>query len=182
VLCVIIAKKKDPECSFYQFTSNLERRKCWLQLLEITETHILVYARDIYNSNDPQINLGKRFASPIKQKLPRAKRVKARNSRREASTINSTPNDVSLTAPIDTIPSQPSLTAATGEKFCTDYSDHELPNESGNRLSDVQSTSALPSDISSLFETVYTAESGINAEVLVNKALLARIEVIEAEN
>jgi len=94
--CVVCdnSKQKDPDCSFYKFTSNPERRKRWLQLLEITEAQLTPHSRACLrhfpagdNSNDPQINLGKRFASPIKQKLPRAKREKARNSRREASTI-----------------------------------------------------------------------------------------------
>jgi len=75
------------------------------------------------NSNDPQINFIKQFASPVKQKLPRAKRAKARNSRRDASIINSAPNDVTpLPAPVDTIPLRLSLTVATGEQFCIDYS------------------------------------------------------------
>jgi len=42
--------------------------------------------------------------------------------------------------------------------------------------------SALPPDISSLIETVTPVEAGTsNVEVLVNKALLARIEVLEAK-
>ena len=78
---------------------------------------------------------------------------------------------------------QPLFTAATDEQFCADYNVHELPNESGDGLSDVQSTSALPSDISSLIESASSLEIGSsNAEVLVNTALLARIEVLEAEN
>jgi len=77
----------------------------------------------------------------------------------------------------------PLFTATTGEQFCVDYNVHELPNESGDGLSDVQSTSALPSDISSLIESASSLEIGSsNAEVLVNTALLARIEVLEAEN
>jgi len=75
--------------------------------------------------------------SPIKQKQPRAKRAKARNSRRGASIINSVPNDATpLPAPIDTTPIHPSLTAATGKQFCIDYNVHELQNESGDGLSD----------------------------------------------
>ena len=181
--CVVRGdKEKDPDSSFYRFTSDPEC-KCWLQLLEITEAqldrHSRVCSRHIFQlETTAQINLGKRFVSPIKQKLPRAKRVKARNSRREASIINSAPNDVTpLLVLRDTTPIQPSLTAATGEQFCIEYSVHELPNENG--LSDVQSTSALPSDISLLIETVSTAEAGAsNTEVLVNKALLATVEVL----
>ena len=71
----------------------------------------------------------------------------------------------------------------TGEQFCIDYKVHELSNENGDGLSDVQSTSVLPSDISSLIESASSVEIGTsNAEVLVNTALLARIEVLEAEN
>ena len=184
---MVITKKRTPTAHFIdsQAIMSIEgiSSNCW-KLLKSNSTNILVYPPAGENSNNPQINLGKRFASPIKQKLPRAKRAKARNSRREASIINSAPNDVTpLPASIDTTPLQPSLTAATGEQFYIDYRVHKLPNESGDGLSDAQSTSALLYDISLLIETVSTAEAGAsNTEVLVNKALLARIEVYEAEN
>ena len=118
---------------------------------------------------------------PIKKKLPRAKRAKSRESRKELSTVSTTSNAVPT--PPNTVPEQLSLTAMTGEQFCIDYKVHELPEKSGDGLSDVQSTSGLLSDISSLIESASSLEVGTsNAEVLVNTALLARIEVLEAEN
>ena len=39
-------------------------------------------------SKGPQINLGKRFSSPIKKKLPRAKRAKCRDHLKEVSASN----------------------------------------------------------------------------------------------
>ena len=125
--------------------------------------------------------MGKRFLSPIKKKLPRAKRAKARESRKKLSTISPASNTVPI--PADTEPEQFSLTATTGEQFCIDYKVHELPDESGDGLSDIQSTSVLPSHISSQIESASSLEVGTsNAEVLLNTTLLARIEVLEAEN
>ena len=109
--------------------------------------------------------------SPIKKKLPRAKRAKARKSRKKLSTISTASNTVPT--PADTAPEQFSLTAMTGEQFYIDYKVHELPDESGDGLSDIQSTSALPSHISSLIESASSLEVGTsNAEVLLNTTLL----------
>ena len=80
-----------------------------------------------------------------------------------------------------------SLTAAVGEQLCTEYQVHELPSDSGDCLSDSFSTSisGLPSDISSQFDSasmLMLSTDQSNAEVLVNTALLARIELLEAED
>ena len=71
-----------------------------------------------------------------------------------------------------------------GEQLCADYQVHELPSDSGDVLSDSfsTSTSGVLSDISSYIDSASTSANSSNAEVLVNKALLARIESLEAEN
>ena len=73
--------------------------------------------------------------------------------------------------------------------MCTEYQVHELPSDSGDCLSDSFSTSisGLPSEISSQFDSVSTSilstdQEPSNTEVLVNTALLTRIESLEAEN
>ena len=80
-----------------------------------------------------------------------------------------------------------SLTTAVGEQLCTEYQGHELSSDSGDCLSDSLSTSmsGLPSDISSQFDSasmLMLSTDHSNTEVLVNTALLARIESLEAEN
>ena len=146
--CVVCGNnlQKDPDCSFHRFTTIAVQRKCWLQLLEMTQEqltpHSCICSRHFPGgdtSKEPQLNLGKRFSSPIKMKLPMAKRAKARGSRKELST-NSTASDTVPTL-ADTVPEEFLLTVMTSEQFYIDYKVHELPDESGDGLSDIQSTS-----------------------------------------
>ena len=192
--------KQDPTCSFHRFPSDISTRTRWLQILEIEESLVKPQSRvcarhfpagDV--TKDPQVNLGKRFASPIKKKLPRAKRAKARESIKSSTTFTPPSSDVNSTVTPSVIVDEQSegiestLTTVVGEQFCTDYQVHELPSDSGECLSDSfsTSTSALPSDISSQFDSASTSTfltDPSNTEVLVNTALLARIESLEAEN
>ena len=166
---------RDPNCSFHRFPSSSGRRTRWLQILRIDESllkphsHVCVRhfpAGDV--TKDPQVNLGKRFASPIKKKLPRAKRAKTRENVKSTPALISTSSDVSSPTSLVVITStteehfeevQSSLTTAVGEQLCTEYQLHELPSNSGDCLSDSFSTSvsALPSEISSLFESASTS-------------------------
>ena len=80
---------------------------------------------------------------------------------------------------------QPNVqSTVVGEQLCADYQVHELPSDSGDVLSDSfsTSTSGVLSDISSFIDSASTSAGSSNAEVLVNKSLLARIESLEAEN
>ena len=79
-----------------------------------------------------------------------------------------------------------SLTAVVGEQFCSDYTVHELPTDTGDSISETHSVSAVPSDVSSQLELSTSLMSSeviqSDTEVVVNKALLAQVEVLEAEN
>ena len=106
-------------------------------------------------------SLGKRLASPIKPG-PRAKRAKGRSEKRSVKRMfdSATPSTSRSITPVP-IPQPsystvPPIIAAAGEQLHTDYQIHELPGE--NESSDSSST------------------------VLVNRALLARIEMLESEN
>jgi len=153
-------------CLFHCFTNDPKQRERWLQLLEISEDQLTPHSRVCSrhfpggdSSKDPQLNLGKQFSSALKKKLPRAKSTKARERSKELSTTSSASNDVPpITASADTPPVLPLFTSTTGEQFCVDHNVHELPNESGDGLSDAQSTSALPPDISSLIKSTSSLE------------------------
>ena len=154
-------------------------------------------------TKDPQVNLGKRYSSPIKKNMPRAKRAKTRESVKDLAALMLTATDASSSTTNSTVVTPiveehsedvessedvvSSLTTAVGEQLCTEYQIHELPSDSADCLSDSLSTSisGLPSDISSQFDIaskLMHSTDQSNAEVLVNTALLARIESLEAEN
>lgn len=140
--------------------------------------------------------MGKRFAFPIKNKLPRAKRAKARSQRQSIKSLTahvpSFSDDNSIVTPLVIVDKQPedieqTLTTVVGKLLCTNYQLHELPSDSGECFSDSFSTSisASPSEFSSQYDSALTSMSltkQSNIEVLVNTALLARIESLEAEN
>ena len=95
--------------------------------------------------------------------------------------VNSTDTD----RPVDGSEVQ-SLTTVVGEQLCSDYGVHELPTDVDDDASETHPVSVVPSDVSSLLDlssSLLSSEGNpSNAEVLVNSALLARIEVLEAEN
>ena len=106
----------------------------------------------------PSVTLGKRFASPIKQG-PRAKRARERDEQRqlhEHSVTPVTPSSSRSVTPAP-VPTPQVHTAGAGEQFESDFQVHELP-------------------------VLDTPQQGQSTKILVNTALLARIEVLEAEN
>ena len=123
--------------------------------------------------NDPTTTLGKRFASPIK-KGPRAKRAKGREAKKQLSelysTVSPTPSSSRSVAPSTSEQPAEALTAAVGEQLQTDYQVYELPVGAD----DESDSSSLPAGLQSC--------SHPQTEVLINIALLARIEYLESEN
>ena len=55
-------------------------------------------------TKDPQANLGKRFTSPIKKKLPRAKRVRRRDNTKSLTDLMSASTDVTNSTIIEEEP------------------------------------------------------------------------------
>ena len=145
-----------------------ERRAVWLQVFGMCEEDIGPDARvcsrhfpggDVKHA--PTMIVGKRFASPIKRGA-RAERAKQRDEEKQVREFN-TSRSKSVTPVPSTASSRPSTpcqvsVAPIGEQLETNFQVHE-------RLSVVD----VPPQSS-------------EAEVLVNTALLARIEALEAEN
>ena len=130
--------------------------------------------------------MGKQFAFPIKKKLPRAKRGKARENVKNLSALfpggiavkPMVKQSVNIDEKSDS--KELILTTVVGEQLCTDYQLHELPSDSGECFSESlsTSTSALTSDILSTIDTSSTLmllTDPCNTEVLVYTALLARM-------
>ena len=108
-------------------------------------------------SKIPNVNLGKRFASPMKQG-PRAKRAKERDELRQLreSSLTSA-SECSHSRSVTPAPSTPTPeihTTVVGEQLSSDYSVHEIPTDP------------------------HTSSEHIE----INHALLTRIEFLEAEN
>lgn len=166
------SRSKDPGVSFHRFPNQRmhpERRAVWLQVFGMCEEDIGPDARvcsrhfpsgDV--KHDPTMTVGKRFASPIKRGL-RAERAKQRGEQKQVREFSSSRSSKSVTPVPSTASSRPSTpsqvsVAPIGEQLETDFQVHELPS------------------------VVDAPPQSSEAEVLVNTALLARIEALEAEN
>ena len=149
--CIVCGNKPahDPSASFHRIPKDPHRRAGWLRGLGIVEGDLKDHSRvccrhfpEGDSTKKPPISLGKRFASPIKRKDPRAKRAKAREVAKpvtEPSTPQSPPSE-------------------------------EGPSECGEGTN----TPTLPVESQEV--------PSQSTEVMVNTALLARIEFLEAEN
>ena len=87
--CIVCGNKPslDPSASFHRFPKDARRRAGWIRVFGIAEEqlrdHSCVCCRHFPEGDskkDPLMTIGKRFASPIKGMLPRAKRAKAREA------------------------------------------------------------------------------------------------------
>ena len=167
------SRANEPEVGFHRFPSaqkNPERRAVWLSVFGKTEDDVTpnsrVCSRHFPGGNvelSPVSTLGRRFASPIKKGV-RAKRAKQRQEQRQLRELFKTPTPSSSKAatpvtssrsvtPIISPPPTTPCIAMVGEQLSTEIGVHELPNEDG-----------LPQS---------------STEVVVNTALLARIEALE---
>ena len=182
--CIVCGNNpsQDPSVSFHRFPSDPERRVRWLSV-GMDETQLRSQSRvcsrhfpDGDVKKEPMVTLGKRFASPIKGKDARVKRAKARNVRKELAEVRSSVSPFRLSKSVTPVeqsplptPPETALIASVGEQLKTSYQVHELPSDDGGK-SDTASTSVLMGGPSQ------------STEVLVNTALLARIESLEVEN
>ena len=84
--------------------------------------------------SDPQIGLGKRFASPKKKGTPRAKRVEHRDVTKQLASFLQSPGRSRSSTPMSiSPPSFDPLTATIGEELDSDHCVHELPSDSCDR-------------------------------------------------
>ena len=73
---------------------------------------------------------GKRFASPINKKHPRAKRAVARGIGKSAAVLSPFSISIRSATPVEMPSSQDIvLTASTGKQLEMNYQKHELPSE-----------------------------------------------------
>ena len=165
------SQSKDPN-AFFRFLVIQEDEPSGFELQESDIKPHHVCSRHFPNGNaknDPTTTLEKRFASPIKKGL-RARRAKGREAKRQLSELYSvvSPTPSSSRSVTPSTLEQPALTATVGEQLLSDYQVHELP------VDDESDSSSLPAGLQSC--------SHPQTEVLVNIALLARVEYLEAEN
>ena len=119
---------------------------------------------------------------PKKRWTGRAKRVKRRKEARylfseesHSKTRGKNPSSESTSANDgEAVEEHPLLVTKVGEQLETEYQLHELPTD------DSLSTSKSSSTLSSSFSSVSATDN--STEVLVDKALLSKIELLEAEN
>ena len=202
-------RTKDSSVSFHRFPKEQKRRSLWLSVFELNEDDIKASTTRVCSRHFPEGDsqkppsaslgkryvliqgqrregrggrayvillddknlkrcsfflLGKRFASPIKHG-PRAKRARGRDEQRQLdfSRISATPSSSRSATPAAQLVTHnptPRLQlhiAEAGEQLETDYGVHELPCADNPPQQD-------------------------SAGIVVSRALLSRIEVLEAEN
>lgn len=163
--CVICRNTcaSDPSVSFHRFPANPEKRPVWLQVFQMDESDLKPYSRvcsrqfpDGDTKKEPEANLGKRFASPKKRDHLRVKRAKRRDSEKELAELRLKSPTLSPSTSRSVTPTVQISTSAT-ESGCSTPT--TVP----------ENEKAEPQPLS-------------NTEVLVNTALLARVEALEAEN
>ena len=182
-MCIVCknSRVKFPGLTYHRFPVNPERRAKWLSVFQLSEAELKPHTRvccrhfpDGDAQKDPEISLGKRFASPIKKGAPRTKRANRRQQEKDfrqtcsvSMSRSVTPATESVTPPPHPSPPlvQPPLVAFVGEQLDRDYQVHELPCD--------------PTTSRTLHDT--SAQS-LEDSNLVSSALTARIEALEAEN
>ena len=196
--CIVCGntRAKDPSVSMHRFPTERTKKQRWLKALKLTDDDVASHHRICSRhfpegdakSHDPQLNLGKRFASPKKRWTDRAERSRRREAARslfsEGSHSKTSATDAMVPPPGsisandgEVVEEYPLMVAEVGEQLETDYQLHELPTD--DSLSTATSSGVL-SSLSSPFSSVSVVDN--STRVLVDKALLSRIELLEAEN
>lgn len=131
----------------------------------------------------PSLALGKRFASPKKRWTPRAKRTQQRDLVKQQLSFSKSPSPVPSQSTLE--PQGESLSereespmiVSVGEVLSSDHQVHELYSET----QDEKSADPSATDASLSFSTA-AGPSNLDAQITINTALLARVEVLESEN
>ena len=189
--CIVCgnSRKKAPHLSYHRFPTNPVKRSQWLRVFELdpeeVKPHTRVCSRHFMNGdpkNGPQANIGRRFASPVKKGSDRTTRAIERQQTKrnlEVQSILSGDNSVSGGSgdPSSRISCLPQLQTVTESSVETAPTDSEpMTVLVGEQLLDDYRVIDLPDDPSTTEATPSSADEG-----LVNTALLARIEFLEAE-
>ena len=129
------------------------------------------------------LTLGKMFASPKKRWTPRAKRTQQRDLVKQQLSFSKSPSPVPSQSTLE--PQGESLSereespmiVSVGEVLSSDHQVHELYSET----QDEKSADPSGTDASLSFSTA-AGPSNLDAQITINTALLARVEVLELEN
>ena len=170
--CIVCGhtKGKSKDVSMHRFPADALKREQWLKAVGLQETdifeHTRICNRHFLNGDVtqlPSLELGKRFSSPKKRGTERGKRankVRIPHSllalppvKRRALTPSSSCSSRAGTPETGSESVETPLSASVGEPLCSDYRVFELPGEKES-----------------------------SGDVVINTALVARIEVLEAEN
>ena len=177
------SRAKFPGLTYHRFPANPERRAKWLSIFHISEAELKPHTRvcchrfpDGDAQKDPEISLGKRFASLIKKGAPKTKIANRRQQEKDFRETCFVSKNRSVTPATESIspppppPSpplvQPPLVAFVVEQLDCDYQVHELPCDPTTSTTLLDVTSAQSQEDSNLVISVITA----------------RIEALEAEN
>ena len=184
--CIVCgnSRAKTPQLSFHRFPSDPQRRSEWLEVFQLREDQVKPHHRVCSRHfpggnphNKPDLSLGKRFASPVKKGCPRTKRAKQREAARELATLQaeSTRSANELLPRTSAVESEEAnqnsagstpMVVPIGEQLQHDYQVYELPDEIQ------ESPACVPQP----------SVSSTKEQALLNSALIARIEYLEAEN
>lgn len=170
-VCIVCqnTKAKDGSASFHRFPQESAKRLRWIEALDLTSVVIKEYHRvcsrhflDADARNDPQLNLGRHLASPMKKGTERNRRAVGRELRRASVTISqmqpnghdelSVPDEQVVSISTDTLPK--SMIANVGEQLITDYQVYEIPEE--------HIDSACETNTAAMLDQIKTLEKGNN--------------------
>jgi len=177
----------------HRFPASGNRQQQWIEVFGLQEALILsnhcVCSRHFPNGDItqiPSLHLGKKFASPKRKDSARGQHaakhknlfvspVLSTEVKKHAATTSTT-DDESATTPGDIVPLLPVLSTPVGEPCFSDYSVHELMDASDQSSIDQHSTSSVSQDVFG------TSQANNGSEIIVNTALLARIECLQVTN
>ena len=82
------------------------RLDTWLRVFQLDKSQVKPHSRVCCRNfpegdvkRDPHVALGKCFASPVKKKIPQAKRVKSREENKQLTSLFQSPSSSRLTTP-----------------------------------------------------------------------------------
>ena len=184
IYCMVCKKGVKGSVTIHRFPplSKPEKRQQWLKALnfksEDIKSHHYVCSRHFRNgdtNNPPSLHLGKRFASPKKMQTGRGLRAQKRQklsfsppmvspTSSQSPSAHSTPVSSDITD--DERIQGYQLTTPESEVLCSDFNVHDISSDDVTQPSSSKPLSHRTPD---------------EASVIVNKALLARIEFLESE-
>ena len=197
--CVVCgnSRKKAPKLSYHRFPTNQVKRSQWLRVFqldpEVVKPHTRVCSRHFMNGdpiNDPQANIGRRFASPIKKGSDRTTRAIERQCTKRNLEIQSL-----LTASSLANGSSSDSSMSSSRVLCSssNTSDDHLPAVTKSPAEAMERdeepmTALVGEQLLGDYQVIDLPDDGSTAQAcsatdqpLVTTALLARIEFLEAE-